>query len=101
MDFSGLFLIPLAALITAVWIVGAGLMSKRGPGFRAPFLLSYGLGVVFMEPWKIGSWENVGTFAVMLVMLALWVACGCLVGGLPAAVIVTIGSRLRRRSNNS
>jgi hypothetical protein len=55
MDFSGLLLIPLAALITAVWIIGVSILSKSGPGFRSPFLLSYGLGVIFMEPWRIST----------------------------------------------
>ncbi len=97
MDFSGLLIVPLAAIITAAWIVGAAVMSKRGPGFRAAFLLSYGLGVIFMEPWKIASWEHVGMFAVMLAILALWVAFGCLVGGLPAALITTVVGKLRQR----
>ena len=95
MDFSGFLMIPSAAVITAIWIVGAALMSKRGHGFRAPFLLSYGLGIIFMEPWTIGSWEHVGMFLVMLVMLALWGAIGCLIGGLLAALIVSVGSKLQ------
>jgi hypothetical protein len=97
MDFSGLLLIPLAALITAVWIIGASILSKSSPGFRSPFLLSYGLGVIFMEPWRISTWEHLGMFAVMLVMLALWVEIGCLVGGLPAALAVSVAGKLRRR----
>ena len=97
MDFSGFILIPLAAVITAFWIIGAALLSKRGPGFRTPFLLSYGLGVIFMEPWRIASWQHVGIFAVMLVMLVFWVVLGCLIGGLPAALMVSIGSKLRHR----
>ena len=97
MDFSGLLMIPLAAIITAAWIVGAAVTSKRGPGFRAPFLLSYGLGVIFMEPWKIASWEHVGMFAVMLVMLAMWIAFGCLAGGLPAVLITSVAGKLRQR----
>ena len=83
MDFSGLILIPLAAVITACWIIGAAVMSKGGPGFRVPFLLSYGLGVICMEPWRIAAWQELGMFAVMLVMLVLWIAAGCLIGGVP------------------
>lgn len=97
MDFSGFILIPLAAMITAVWIVGAALLSKRSPGFRPPFLLSYALGVFFMKPWYIASWQPLGMFAVMLVMLVFWVAAGCLIGGLPAVFFVSIASKLRRR----
>ena len=99
MDFSGLIVIPLAALITAGWLIGAALLSKRGPGFRPPFLLSYVLGVLFMEPWHIGSWQHLGMFAVMLVMLLFSAAAGCLIGGLPSTLIVSLGSKLRQRAN--
>ena len=99
MDFSGLILIPLAALITAGWIIGAALLSKRGPGFRNPFFLSYVLGVLFMEPWHIASWEHLVMFAVMLVMLLFSTAAGCLIGGLPAILLMSLGSKLRQRSN--
>jgi len=95
MDLSGLVLIPIAALITAGWIVGAALLSKRGPRFRPPFLLSYGLGVLLMEPWHIASWQGIGMFAVMLVAIVFSVAAGCLIGGVPAFLIVSIGAKLR------
>ena len=94
MDFSGLILIPLAALITACWIIVAAVLAKKAPGFRAPFLLSYGLGVIFMEPWRIAAWQELGMFAIMLVMLALWVAGGCIIGGVLA---VSVGTKLRQR----
>lgn len=97
MDFSGLVSIPLAAVITACWMIGTAILSKNGPGFRAPFLLSYGLGVLFMEPWRIAAWQDLGMFAVMLVVLALWVAAGCIIGGIPAALIVALVEKLRRR----
>ncbi|AMK21881.1 hypothetical protein [Sphingobium sp. TKS] len=97
MDFSGFLLTPLAAVVTAVWIVGASILSKPSPGFRSPFLLSYVLGVIFMQPWRMSAWEHLGMFAVMLVMLALWVAIGCLVGGLPAVLAVLVAEKLRRR----
>lgn len=97
MDFSGLVLIPLAAVVTACWMIGAAILSKRGPGFRVPFVVSYGLGVIFMEPWKIAGWQDLGWFAVALVMLALWIAVGCIIGGLPAALVISVGTKLRRR----
>lgn len=98
MDFSGFILIPLAAVITFCWIIGSAVLSKNGLGFRAPFLLSYGLGVIFMEPWRIAAWQELGMFAVMLIMLALWVAAGWIIGGIPAALIVSVGTKLRERS---
>jgi len=97
MDFSGFVLIPLAALITAGWIVGAALLSKHRPGFRAPFLLSYALGIMFMERWHTGSWRDVGMFVVTLLGLVFSVAAGCLIGGVPAFLIISIGTRVRRR----
>ncbi|MDQ2892533.1 MAG: hypothetical protein M3R64_05520 [Pseudomonadota bacterium] len=97
MDFSGFILIPLAAAITFCWIIGSAVLAKNGPGFRAPFSMSYGLGVIFMEPWRLAAWQELGVFAVMLVMLALWVAAGCIIGGIPAALIVSVGTKLRQR----
>lgn len=97
MDFSGLILIPLAALITACWILVAAVRTKKGRSFRAPFLLSYGLGVIFMEPWRIAAWQELGMFAVMLVVLALSVAGGCIIGGIPAVLAVSVGTKLRQR----
>lgn len=88
---------PLAAVITACWIIGAALFSKRGPGLRAPFLLSYGLGVIFAEPWRAATWQDAGMLAVMLVMLAIWIAAGCIIGSIPAALAVWVGTALRRR----
>jgi hypothetical protein len=97
MDFSGLIVIPLAALITAGWIIGAALMSKRGADLRLPFILSYAVGVVLMEPWRIATWQHLGMFAVMLIMLLFSTLVGCLLGGLPATLIVWLGAKMRRR----
>jgi hypothetical protein len=96
MDFSGLLLILLAALITAGWIVGVAALSSRAATLRPPFLLSYGLGVLFMQPWFIASWREVGMFAVMLVMLALWITAGCIIGAMPAMAAVALTRRLAR-----
>ena len=97
MDFSGLILIPIAAVITASWIIGAASLSKRGPGFSPPFLLSYGFGVIFMRPWRIAGWDDLGMFAVMLISLAFAVAAGCVSGGLSAVIVVSVGSKLKQR----
>ena len=97
MDFSGVIVLPLAAPITACWIVSAVVLKNNGPSFRAPFLLSYGFGVIFMEPWEIATWQELGMFAIMLVMFSLWVAAGCVVGGIPAALIVSLATNLRQR----
>ncbi|PAX06965.1 hypothetical protein CKY28_12920 [Sphingomonas lenta] len=96
MDFSGLLVIPLAAIISAAWIVGAALLSQRVATFRPPFLLSYALGVLPMQPWLIASWLDAGMFVVMLVMLALWVTAGCTVGAMPAMAAVALVRRFAR-----
>lgn len=96
MDVSGLLLIPLAALITAGWIVGVAALSSRAATLRPPFLLSYSLGVLFMQPWLIASWQEAGMFAVMLVMLALGIAAGCIIGAMPAMAAVALTRRLAR-----
>jgi hypothetical protein len=96
MDFSGLLLIPLAALITAVWIVCAAALSSGAASLRKPFLLSYSLGVLFMQPWLIASWQEAGMVAVMLVMLLLWIAGGCIIGAMPAMAVVALTRRLTR-----
>lgn len=94
---SGLIVLPFAAVITACWIVGAAVLSKNGPGLRAPFILSYGFGVILMEPWRIAAWQELGMFAIMLVMLGLWVAAGCIVGGIPAVLVVSLVTKSRQR----
>lgn len=96
MDFSGLLLIPLAALIAAAWIVGVAALSSRAATLRLPFLFSYCLGVLFMQPWFIASWQEAGMFGVMLVMLALWIAAGCIIGAMPAMAAVALARRLAR-----
>ena len=95
MDFSGVLLIPLAAVTTAAWIIGAAAL-KRAATLRPPFLLAYGFGVIFMQPWLIASWQQAGMFIVMLVMLALWIAAGCLLGAMPAMAAVALVRRLAR-----
>ncbi len=96
MDFSGLLLIPLAAFITALWLVGVTALSLRAGTFRPPFLLSYSVGALSMQPWLIASWQEAGMFAVMLVMLAIWIAAGCVIGAIPAMAAIALTRRLVR-----
>ncbi|MDP1026800.1 hypothetical protein Q5H91_06225 [Sphingomonas sp. KR1UV-12] len=96
MDFSGLLLIPLAALVTGAWIVGVSALSSSSATLRPPFCVSYCLGVLFMQPWLIASWQQAGMFAVMLVMLALWIAAGCIIGAIPAMASVALTRWLAR-----
>lgn len=96
MDFSGFLLIPFAAVITACWIVGAALLSKRQHWLRVPFLISYSLGVIFMQPWQIASWQDAGMMGVMLIMLALSTAAGCVIGAVPSKLFVNFGGKAIR-----
>lgn len=96
MDFSGLLLIPLAALITATWLVSVATLSSRTGTLRLPFLLSYSAGVLLMQPWLIASWQEAGMFAVMLVMLAIWIAGGCIIGAMPAMAVIALTRKLAR-----
>ena len=72
------------------------MLSKPSQSFRVPFLISCGLGVIFMQPWLIGSWQNAGMMVVFLVMLALWVTAGCLIGAMLGMLIVAIGAKAKR-----
>lgn len=96
MDFSVLILIPVAALITTGWILGVAAVSSRAATLRLPILLSYSFDALFMQPWLIASWQEAGMFAVMLVMMAFWIAAGCIIGAIPAMAAVALTRRLSR-----
>ena len=99
MDFSGVLLIPLSALVTAVWIVMSALMRKV-PALRGPFLLSYAVGLILAQPWQIRGWNELGMVLVMLVLLALWIAAGCIIGAMPAMVAVALGRKFARSNRD-
>lgn len=98
MDLLGVVLLPLAAAVTACWIIGAAVLSRRRPSFRASFLPFYGLGIVASEPWQVGSAQELGMMVIMLIMLAIPIAIGCLIGRLLGAGVVSVVRRLRRHS---
>lgn len=93
MDVTGLLMLPLAAIITATWII-IGAVRRREPTFRGPFLLTYVLAILLMQPWHIGSWQEAGMACVMLVMTAIPIAAGCIAGGIPAILIVFLARKL-------
>jgi hypothetical protein len=70
---------------------------RTAQAFMLHFLLSYSFGVILMEPWRIAAWQKLGMFAIMFVMLGLWVAAGCTVGGIPAMLVVSLVTKLRQR----
>lgn len=92
-DFTGLFVLPLAAIITAAWVIG-GAVLRRGRTFCGPFLLSYFLAVLLMKPWQIASWQEAGMAVVMFIMVAIPVACGCAAGGISAILLISLVRRL-------
>lgn len=93
MDFTGLLMLPLAAITSAGWVVSGALL-RREPTFGGPFLLSYFLAALLMQPWKIASWQEGGMAFVMFIMAAFPIACGCAAGGISAVLIVSVVRRL-------
>jgi len=71
-------------------------LTDRSATLRVPFLLSYGLGTLLLQPWSVDSWQQLGMLAVMLLMLLLWTAAGCVVGAVPAMIFVALARRLAR-----
>lgn len=49
-----------------------------------------------MQPWLVASWQDAGMMGVMLVMLLLSVAAGCVIGAIPSMLFVTLGGKARR-----
>lgn len=95
MDVSGLLLIPMTAPIAALWI-GVAALSSKAPTLRLAFLLSFGLGVLSMQPWLIASWQQAGMFVVMAAMLPIPIAVGCLIGTMAAMAAIAVARRLVR-----
>lgn len=93
MDVVGLLMLPLGAIITATWVIIAAALGRE-PTFRSPFLVAYALAILLMQPWHIGSWQNAGMALVMLVMSAIPIAVGCVAGGIPAALVVSLFRKL-------
>lgn len=93
MDFTGLLTLPLAAISAAAWVIGSAVLRRR-PTFRGPFLFSYLLAVLLMQPWQIASWQEAGMAVVMFIVAAIPVACGCAAGGLSAILLISLTRRI-------
>jgi len=98
MDLLGVVLLPLTAAVTACWIIGAAVLARRRPSFRASFLPFCGLGILASEPWRVGSAQELGMMVIMLVMLAIPIAIGCFVGRLLGVGAISVVQKLRRPS---
>ncbi|UVO52197.1 hypothetical protein M0208_17385 [Sphingomonas sp. SUN019] len=94
MDFSGILIIPMSAIITALFIIGTAIFSRREPGFRLPFVTSFLLGVAFLQPWHVTSMAQAGMVVLMLTMICLWAAAGCIIGAIPALIAVAIAKKI-------
>lgn len=105
MDFSGIIIIPLSAAITAVVMIGTALLSRRSVGFGLPFGLSFLLGVILLQPWlmirSLSDLSELPMIFLMFALVALWVAAGCLIGGVPTAIAIAIGSKLAARAKRN
>ncbi|NWK94909.1 hypothetical protein DM806_04345 [Sphingobium lactosutens] len=97
MDFSGFLVIPLSAVIMAVALVSAEIVRWRGSVFRLAFAISYILGLLLIQPWWTNSATEIGMSAIMLLILALWVVGGCIIGAIPAMLLIAIGKWMARR----
>ena len=93
--FSAFVVIPLSALLASAAIIGAALASRPPPPFRWTFFTSFVLALLFLQPWRDAtSLAHAGMSAAMLVMIALWVALGHILGAIPAAVLVYLGRKV-------
>ena len=95
MDITGLLAFLLAAIVTATWIMIVAAFGRE-PGFRGPFVLSYALAILLNQPWNLDSWQEAGLALVMLILSAIVIAGGCVVGGIPAVLIVAVVRRVAR-----
>lgn len=90
MDFSFILIIGLSAILASAWMIFAEVTARRVSIFRQPFVIAYLLGIALMQPWRIASAEDAGMSAMMLVLMALWVAIGWIIGAIPTALILSI-----------
>jgi len=90
MDFSFVLVIGLAAILMSALMIFSEVTSRRSSNFRLVFCISYFAGLALMQPWRVTSAEEVGMSAMMLIFIALWIAIGCIIGGVPTALAISI-----------
>jgi hypothetical protein len=90
MDFSFILVIALAAILTSGMMIFAEVTSRRSSTFRLAFGISYLAGLALMQPWHGSSAQEVGMSGMMLIFMMLWVAIGCIIGGIPTALAISI-----------
>lgn len=101
MDFSGLLIIPLSAIVSALVLVGAAAASRERPRLLFPFLFSFGLSIAILQPWRgLYSVSDYGLSAMMLGLIALWVAMGTVLGAAPALLAIAAAKKIRSWAKN-
>lgn len=90
MDLSFILAIGLSAILTAVLMVLSEITSRRISTFRLAFGISYLLGLILMQPWRVASAEEAGMAGMTMVFLAIWVVIGCVLGAIPTALCVSL-----------
>jgi len=90
MDFSFIPVIALAAILMSIFMIFSEVASRRSSNFRLAFGISYLAGLALIQPWRVTSAEEVGMSAMMLIFIALWVAVGSIIGGVPTAFAISI-----------
>ena len=87
MDFSVILVLPFAAVVTFIILIGAALLSRPTPRLIWPFAIS----VFTSVPVFIGLPElaTIGFWLFSLVGLALWAAFGTVIGKLAAWLVLS------------
>ena len=86
MDFSVILVLPFAALVTFITLIGAAAISRPRPRLILPFALS----AIASVPVFIGLPEvaTIGFWLLAFAGLALWAAFGTVIGRLAAWFVV-------------
>lgn len=89
-DFSFILVIGLSAILMSGLMIFSEVTRRRGSSFRLAFGISYLLGLLLIQPWRIASPEEAGMSAMMLMFMAIWVAIGCIIGAAPTAFAISV-----------
>ena len=97
MDFAAILIIPAASIVTTVLLVAGAILSPRLASLRLAFVVSFVVSIALLTPDVPSEWPM---GLLMVALLALWVAAGCIFGGIAGLLVVAAGRKiglLRRR----
>jgi hypothetical protein len=89
MDVSFILVIGLSAVVTSGLMIFSEVTSRRGSTFRLAFGISSLAGFLVMQPWRAASPEEAGVSLMTLIFIPLWAAIGCVLGAIPAALVIS------------